>query len=286
MRGLATAGERNERLALGAEERRQAQDVRGAEDVGQDIGDDGAVLQRIAAAGRGLGAVGEHPPLAVGRAGEIDCQHVQITVRGNGYADQRPQKRGIGVEQRRGKTPLRHQVLRAVEIFEDEVQQLRALNDAGFEEAPFIGGDEKGNDVDLPRPVGSEGIAVDVVGDSVLANAALGAAPAAAQLFRADLLQGLHQVRPVRSRSHPVGRQLVICASIANWSLMEIDGHGTSLCLSPGVAVRDGTRRSSVIGNTAFVSSAGTAMAPGADNRSNRSVRRCLASAAFAGREV
>ncbi len=56
----------------------------------------------------------------------------------------------------------------------------------------------------------SERVAVDVVGNSVLANAPLGATPASPQFFGADVPQRLHQVLPVRAGSHAVGRQLVV----------------------------------------------------------------------------
>ena len=121
-----------------AEKWSEAQHIRSAEEIGQNIGDDGAILQRIAAARRRLRAIGQHPPLAVGRTRKIDGQHMQIAVRGNRHAHQRPQKCGVGIEQRGRKVAVRHQVLRAVEVLEQQVQQLGALNDAGFDEAPLV----------------------------------------------------------------------------------------------------------------------------------------------------
>ena len=53
---------------------------------------------------------------------------------------------------------------------------MRALNDAGFDVAPLVRRNQQRNDIDLPGPIGPERIAVDVVRDPVLANAALGTA--------------------------------------------------------------------------------------------------------------
>ena len=138
---------------------------------------------------------------------------MQITVRRNWYANKRPKERGVCVEKRGRKVALRHEVLRSVEILEAQTQQLGALNDAGFDEAPIVRRNQQRNDVDLPRSICAERITVDVVGDSVLANAALGTAPASSQFFGADLPERLHQVRPVRSRSHPIGRQFIVGGS-------------------------------------------------------------------------
>ena len=63
--------------------------------------------------------------------------------------------------------------------------------------APLLGGDEEGDDVDVPWAGWRQArVAVDVVGDTVLADAAGGAGPAVAEFLRADLAQGLHQAGP------------------------------------------------------------------------------------------
>jgi hypothetical protein len=107
-----------ERVALRTEERSEAQDVGATEKIGQNIGNDGAILQRIAAARWSLRAIGKHPPLAVRRAGEVDRQHVKITVRGDTHAHQRAEKCGVGIEQRGGEVAVGNEALRAVKIFE------------------------------------------------------------------------------------------------------------------------------------------------------------------------
>ena len=64
---------------------------------------------------------------------------MQIAVRGNRHAHERSEKCGVGIEKCGRKVAVRHQVLRAVEVLEEPIKQLCALNDASFYEAPFVG---------------------------------------------------------------------------------------------------------------------------------------------------
>ena len=180
---------------------------------------------------------------------------------GNTNAYQGPKKRRVGVEKRGRKVATCHQGLRPVEILEDQTQQLGALNDAGFDVAPFVRRNQHRNDIDFPRPICPERIAVDVVCDAVLANAAFGTAPALSQLLGADCPKRLHQVCPVRPGSNAISRQFVISSTVAERSL--IQGHVTTPFFSmwdccPG----GGTRRSKVIGKIGLVSSSGTSISP------------------------
>ena len=122
MRGLLHEARDDKRIALRAEEGREANHIRIAENIGQNIGDDGAIFQRIAAARRRLGAVGQNPPLAVGRARQIDRQHVQIAMRGDAHAYHGPEKCGIGIEKFRRKSAARQKILSAVQILENQAQ--------------------------------------------------------------------------------------------------------------------------------------------------------------------
>src|ERR1039458_1115381 len=106
---------------------------------------------------------------------------MQIAVPGNTHAHQRPEKCGVGIEKSGRKVAMRHQVLRPVEILEEQIEQLGALNDARFDEAPLVRRNQQRNDIDLPGPACPEWIAVNVVRDPVLANAPLSTGPASSQ---------------------------------------------------------------------------------------------------------
>jgi hypothetical protein len=130
---------------------------------------------------------------------------MEITVRGDSHSHQRPQERRVGVEKRGGKASLRYEVLLLVEILEDSSHQLCALNDSGFDEAPLVRGNQQRNDIDTPSPTCPERIAIYVVRDPILANAAFGSAPASYQLLGSERPKRLHHVCPVRSRIHAIG---------------------------------------------------------------------------------
>ena len=78
------------------------------------------------------------------------------------------------------------QFLRAVEVGENPVQQARALDEAGFEFAPFRRRNQQRDGIQIPRAVHAQRIAVDVVGDAVFANSLPRGLPAAGQFFGAE----------------------------------------------------------------------------------------------------
>jgi hypothetical protein len=124
---------------------------------------------------------------------------------GNSHSRQRPQECGIGVEKCGRKVPLRHEILASVEILEDSTQQLRALNDSGFDETPLVRRNQKRYDVDTPSTTCPQGIAIDVVCNPVLANAVLGPVPTSSQLLGPESPKRFHHVGPVWSRIHAIG---------------------------------------------------------------------------------
>ncbi len=65
-------------------------------------------------------------------------------------ARQRPQKRGIGKKKSAGEIAIVNQPARAVHIFEKQVEQLSALDDAGFNVAPLFRRDQQRDGIDGP----------------------------------------------------------------------------------------------------------------------------------------
>src|SRR5450631_1489729 len=102
------------------------------------------------------------------------------------YVYHRPEKRRIGVEELCGKVAILQERLRAVKILKNQTQQLGALNDSRLDSAPLVCGNQEWNNVDLPRSICPKRVAVDVVGDSVLTDAALRSPTASSQLLRPD----------------------------------------------------------------------------------------------------
>src|SRR5580692_8695412 len=117
---------------------------------------------------------------------------MQIAVRRNTDTNERAEKCRVGVKKPGRKVALRHQVLRSVNIFKKQTEQLCALNNSCFDIAPLVCRYQEWDNIDLPGAAGSERVAVDVIGDSVFANATLGANPASSQFLGAYRLHRLH----------------------------------------------------------------------------------------------
>ena len=100
----------------------------------------------------------------------------------------------------RGRKPTRtDQVLRAVAVHKDFVQQRRALDQSGFERAPFFRCDDKRNGIKLPRTFHPARIAIDIVSDALFVNESLTSFVAAQQLRWAELIQRCEQAGVVRT---------------------------------------------------------------------------------------
>ena len=183
-----------------------------AKEVGEGLRHDDAVFQRIAGAGRRLGAVRNHPPLPIGGARQVDGQQVEVVGPGNGDVMAGAPEGRVAEYQGGGKISVQEQLLRAVEIGKDGVQQARALDQAGFQVAPFRGRDEQRNGIQTPRAVGSQGIAIDVVGDAVFADALARDLPAVGQFLAAERRQGSDVAVPVRTKNARLHAHLVVNA--------------------------------------------------------------------------
>ena len=123
-----------------------------------------------------------------------------------------PQETGIGEDQLRRQQTFAEQRLRAVQVGQDPLQQAGPLDQAGSMELASAEEMSSGNGVELPGPVHAPRVAVDVVGDAVLADELTGLFPAAGQLGQAERVQGLEggpasAAAPPRRRSfHHRGR--------------------------------------------------------------------------------
>ena len=169
-----------------------------AERLGECARDDDAVLEGVAGPRRGLRAVAEHEPAAVGAAPEVGRVEVQVPAAGDADAVDRPQESGVRVDQLRRDQALLEEPLRAVQVVEDQFQEPRALPEARLQGGGLGLRDQQRDRVELPRPRGAVRVAVDVVGDAVLADELLRLVPAADQLRRAEFAQRVEQRLPVR----------------------------------------------------------------------------------------
>ena len=172
------------------------------ERFGKEARDDQPVLQRIAEPRRRLRPVADHPPLPVSSARDVEGDDVQERPAGRPLPDQRTQVARMPQYQRRRQQVGRQQLLGPVGIGHDRGEQLRALCDAGLDAGPLIGFDQVRKDVQRPRPFATPVVAVDVVGDAVVAHLTLDRAAAAREIgkpARAEMREELAPRPPQRS---------------------------------------------------------------------------------------
>ncbi len=129
-----------------------------------------------------------------------------------GHAVTRPPESGVGEYQRGGKKAAAKQLLGAVKVRQDVVQQTRALYQARFDLIPFRRRNQERDGIQIPRAVHSERIAVDIVGDAVFPNSLPGDPPAADQFFAAERGHRPDESIPVRTEDVWRGGHLVINA--------------------------------------------------------------------------
>ena len=198
-----------QRLPQGRKVRRQPLHPAVAQHLGQDARQHLAVLQRVAGPRRALGAVGQHPPLAVRGARQVGGIDVQVAVIGHRQAVAGPQKAGMREHQLRRQQSLGEQALRAVHVRQHGVQQPRPLRQGGFQARPLVWPDDPRHRVQFPRALHAARVVVHVVRDAVLMNHAARLLPAVRQLARAQGFERLDDLLPGRPRLAALGKRLV-----------------------------------------------------------------------------
>ncbi len=122
------------------------------------------------------------------------------------------QKAGLPKTSADGKISVQQQLLGAVKVGQNGVEQARALDQAGFEVAPFRGRDEQRDRIQAPRAIGAQRIAIDVVGDAVFPDSLAGDLPAMGQFLAAERGQGGDVAVPVGTKHARLHAHLVVNA--------------------------------------------------------------------------
>jgi hypothetical protein len=145
----------------------------GAEGLGQfgeDAREDTAVLEGEAEAGRGLGTVSKDDPASVGAAGDVGGVGLEVTAAGDANGLAGAPVAGVGEDEGRGDEAVADEALDAEEVGEDEVEEAGALDEAGLEIRPFVGGDEVWDKIQVPGGFGGAGGGVGADADAVFAQ--------------------------------------------------------------------------------------------------------------------
>ena len=117
---------------------------------------------------------------------------------------------GIGKNERRREAMLVEQLLPGVNICQDPAEQARALDQTRLEARPFSGRNQQWQRVQLPGPLKSLGVPVDIIGDTVLAEETPGCVAARLHFRRAELVERLDERLPVDAGQVRRGEHLVI----------------------------------------------------------------------------
>ena len=158
------------RVAKGDEESGQAFDVQAVKVGRQDPRRDDAVLQGQACSRRTLRVVGVDAPAAVGAAHEVPGVQVQENISRRRHAVAGQQESLLAEDQFRRNQALADQVLRAVKIGQDQVEQLYPLAQRRGQRVPLALGQQQRQGIELPVVVGAVGNPGHALHDAVLAE--------------------------------------------------------------------------------------------------------------------
>ena len=125
-----------------------------AVDAREHLGDHAAVGHDVSQPDRGVGAVGEHGPRAVGVAREVRRGVEELVGAGDADAVGGADEAGVAQDHLRRQQPGGQQAALAVEVGEDRVEQLGALAQRRLQVVPLQLVDEHRQRVELPRVCG------------------------------------------------------------------------------------------------------------------------------------
>src|SRR5947207_918682 len=96
-----------------------------------------------------------------------------------------PEETGVAQDELRREIPACEQRLGAIQVSEDQVQELRPLGQSSLDERSVGRRDQEWQRIELPGPLHPLGVAVDIVGDTVFTDEALRVLPALVQFAQA-----------------------------------------------------------------------------------------------------
>ncbi len=125
----------------------------------------------------------------------------------------------------RGHDALGDQVLGAVQVRQQGIEQLCALLHAGFDGAPFVGRDQQWQRIELPGPIAPLRVGVDVVGDAILHDQPSRHLDATAHRFGPAVGKMFDQRLPVRADRTVSIEQLIVALRTAGIEQLLRIGH-------------------------------------------------------------
>jgi len=208
--------------------------VQVAEHFRENARNDQAVFQCITGPGRRLRAVGDDPPATIRRARQIDRILVQPDTAGRLDALTGPQIAVLAIDQRWRQQAFGKQLLLAVEVGQNGIEQGCPLRDRSRDFGPLFCRDDQRQRVERPRPVGAAGIGVDVVGDPVFLDPSIDEIKATMHFVRRDRVKMNEELPPVRTNSAVGIEHFIVAASAVGVDCEECAGHSASQAMRAG----------------------------------------------------
>ena len=147
---IGAGGAAGERDLHVAEKWRQPLSNGRGENLASDMRVDHPVGEHQADARRCFCVTVDDTPMAIGAPREVSGAKLQMTVRGR-YATAGPQERRVRVDQTGRDQARAEQVLRAIDVGQNRIQQSRPLRQRAFEPLPFLDADQQRHQIDAPR---------------------------------------------------------------------------------------------------------------------------------------
>jgi len=147
------------------------------------------------------------------------------------------QETGVFEDDAGRKFAFADQRLGAIEVSQNAVEKLGALDDGGFDLRPFVTAENKRNGIERPGAGGAFGIAIDVVGNAVVMDEAEAFLPAFGQTFGAEVVERFGEGKGLGT-GFAGGRNHFVIETRAR------------LVVPGGIQMRTGFRRGRLHGNT------------------------------------
>ncbi len=180
--GGAGRGDRTERVAQPVRVVLDAADVAVLEQLGKDLLHHHAVFQHVADARRRPAVVLQDEELAVGIADQVGADDVDVLPARRIEADHLGPVALRLEDQLLRDDALAEDAAVVVDVVEEEVERLDALEQTGFERLPFRGGDRPRDEVEGENLLDAAAIGIDGEGDALIDEDEVGAGAALLEL--------------------------------------------------------------------------------------------------------
>ena len=197
--GIGSIDALHERVLHTLEVGREPHRLAGAEDVAGDVGQHGAVGERVADAGGCLDVRIDDAPATVLVTGEVGREELDTAALGTEPVAG-AQEGGIAENELRGYEPALHHGLRTVDVRQDGLEQPRTLDHCRLDLGPGFRLEHHRQEIEPPGLGHARGIGEQVVGNARLAHARVDALDAVEALLVAQSLQTCENGTPVLER--------------------------------------------------------------------------------------